>query len=200
MRSVLITASALLCFYGCDGIPDAVDFSVNAQEGRDVTAILSGCGEGTHDGYLFCRQVEGIQPRTEIRMVFPKVTCDRQSCVEFQFFNLDGSPGYGAAVPRGDSSVDVPLVRILGHENALDPDRDDGEYQFAAKVYYKGSDGIERQMRADGLLRLWIVSPEYQSLFCNDPERGWETKVNSKCTAEFSTGYRSALCGECGKQ
>lgn len=189
--------AALLVLCGCDDLPRAVDFSVSAQEGRDVTTIFGGCGEGFQDGYLFCRHIEGVEPKGEITMHFPEVSCDREACIEFQFFNLDGSPGFGGAIDRGDTRASVPLHRIVGHKNPLSVENDDGEYQLAVKVYYSSPDGLERQMRADGLLRLWVFRQDYQRLFCNDPERGWSEKLDRHCRAEFSTGYRSTLCGEC---
>jgi len=189
--------AVLLVLSGCNELPRAVDFSVSAQEGRDVTAIIAGCGKGFQDGYLFCRHIEGVAPNGEITMHFPEVDCSREACVEFQFFNLDGSPGFGGSVARGDTSISVPLHRIVGHQNPLKVETDDGEYQLAVKVYYKSGDGLERQMRADGLLRLWVFDETYQRLFCNDPERGWTQKLDGGCEAQFSTGYRSTLCGEC---
>jgi len=68
-------------------------------------------------------------------------------------------------------------------------------------VRFKDKQGIERQMRADGLFRFWIYKEGYDQLGCNDPELGWKTAISRECEAHHSTAYRSALCGDgCSKK
>jgi len=184
----------LLALVGCKEIPDALDLSLSAEEGKDATAIFEGCGVKT-DGYLFCRVWEESSTDREIKIHLPKVECDRDNCVEIQIINLDGSPGMGVGVPKGSTEASFKLSQML---NSDEVDRShDGEYRVLARTYFKGPDGIQRQSRFSGAFRLWVLKKNYQRVVCNDPERGWTKDLNKNCTAEYTTSMRAALCGEC---
>lgn len=194
-KLVFLFLFIIIC--GCNEFPDAIDLSLNAEEGKDITAIFEGCGEGARNGYLFCRIAEGTQPSRSISLHFPQVKCKRDSCIEFQFMSLDGSLGYGGGILNGETSVDIPISKIIDDENEI-KDIHDGEYRVLIKLWWMNKQDEEFVMRTSGIFRLFVVSDGYSELVCNDPEKGWGAKITKKCFAQFSTGFRTALCGECG--
>lgn len=187
-----------LALSACDEIPKTLDLSVSAAEGNDVTSILSGCNEGFHDGYLFCRMKEGADQTAIIRLHLPKLNCDRDDCVVFQFLRLDGSYGYRGGIPKGKTDAEIPLSKITGSEQGISMN-EDGEYGINVAVYFKDADGVERSFRSDGLIRVKVLGAKYQRLGCNDPMTGWDRSLSKQCRAEYSTASRSALCGSCGR-
>lgn len=182
----------LLVMVGCKEIPEKIDLSLSAEEGKDITAIFEGCGKKT-DGYMFCRLAEGSSADRNIIVHLPKVHCTRNNCVELQFIQRDGSLGYGVGIPEDE--VSIPISKIIDSETV--EKIHDGEYRVLARIWYIGSDEIERQVRFSGAIRLWVVKKEYQQLVCNDPERGWKKNIGGGCSAEYSTQMRTALCGGC---
>lgn len=178
--------------------PRIFDLSVSAAEGNDVTVVLSGCGEGFHDGYLFCRVVEGLPADQIITINIPKVDCERDNCALLQFFTPEGQLGFAGGFKRGENEQKVPLSKIIDSEKISK--EHDNEYRFRLDIRFKDADGYEHVIETKGLVRVWIKKEGYTSLACDDPETGWKGEMKKGCSAEWSTAGRTALCGTCGKE
>lgn len=172
-----------------------IDRAISAQGGNDYVAVLSGYGQASRKGYLFLQANERASVAQPITMTFPKVDCKRESCVRFQFFRKDGSAGYAGAVAKGQASVSFPLSAILGKETALDS-TDEGEYSVISQVYFLAPDGQEYSMIGNGFVRVNVVSVNYRPLACNDPSVAWKSPAGPNCEAQYSTGFRTAVCGK----
>lgn len=192
---VSILFLVLLGVFGCDEHPEAFDLSMSAEKGGDITAVLGGCGGTFRSGYLFCRLREGALPTDKIVLKFPKIDCKRENCIEFRFFRKDGSVGHTQGIKARQTQAVVPLHKIVGTEQPLSMD-EDGEYLLQVRAWFLDNAGYEHNMIGEGLIRVFIVREGYVVIGCNSPERGWEERVGS-CFIEHSTGYRTAVCGEC---
>lgn len=189
-----VIALALLCMGAsqCTQIP--FDRSVSAQEGNDYVVILSGFGNKSTKGYLFAQANEKATTQGVLTLTFPVVTCKRDSCVRFQFFRKDGSAGYAGALPQGQWSANLKLSDVVGHTDPV-VSTDEGEYRVVAQVYYVGTDGTEYSMIGNGFVRLNVLSELYRPVACNDPNIAWKVKTGDNCEAQYTTVFRSALCG-----
>jgi len=177
--------------------PEVFDFSLSAAEGRDVSAIVCGAVEGCHNGYVFIRKNVGDSLDYEISLHIPEVRCSRQSCALVQFLTKDGSKlGVSVSIPKDKDSVSVKLSDIVGRAGGVE-EQDNAEYRFFVRLWFQDKDDAEFVVDTQGLLRLWVVDEDYTELACGDPEKGWSKKVLKDCTADFSTGFRTALCGSC---
>jgi len=191
--SILMTG---LLTASCREYPKIFDMALSAQEANDLTVIFQGCREMTN-GYLFCRLREGTRPRdVPMAILLPRVECKRDSCAVVQFFMPDGSLGHSQSAPKKQNRILFSLEELLGHNEPLTLEHE-AELQAAVQIWFMDRrGGLEYRMRADGLIRLWIVDAEHIRLSCNDPQTGWFEDHNG-CKAEYSTGFRTALCGGC---
>lgn len=176
----------------CSSIP--TDTSAIAVEGNDQTIILQAPGGQSQKGYLFLQQNEGTLPSDVISLIVPKVTCKRDSCVRFKFFRKDGSAGFTAGIPKGDTRFNIKLSDIVGHSDGVSA-QDEGEYSAVVQIYFLKDDGFEYSMLQNGFVRLNVLSKGYAPVGCNDPSVAWISRVKDQCEAQFTTAGRSAVCG-----
>lgn len=189
----------LLIFFlvGCGGKKDLVfDRSISAEQGRDLSLIFKGCGSDFERSYLFCDLQEFTIPLAEVSIFLPRVDCSRRSCVELRILRPDGSFGYSISISRGNYHVGIPIQDVIGETYNIKRIHD-GEYRVLAQVFFDDKEGIERSVRLEGLIRVWIRASKYQKMGCHSPHYAWQTDLSSKCEAQFSTSGRSALCGVC---
>lgn len=189
---ILLLALACLGASQCTQVP--IDQAVSAAEGNDYVVTLSGYGNKSTKGYLFAQANEKASTEGTIGLTFPNVTCKRDSCIRFQFFRKDGSAGYAGALRKGEISSALKLSDIIGHSGEV-VSRDEGEYRVIAQVFYVGTDGSEYSMIGSGFVRLNVLSELYRPVACDDPNIAWKVKAGDKCEAQYTTVYRSALCG-----
>jgi len=193
-RLILCAVAFLLVGCGAKNLPDAIDFSMTAYEAGDLSAVLEGCNQGVRNGYLFCRMPEGADQSTIITLHFPKVSCKRTNCIEYQVVMPSGELGHGLGIGAGETKNSVRLSQITGKSGPISKDHA-GEYRLLVKVWFLVEDE-EMSTRADAVLRLFVVDRKYQGLVCNDPETGWRSDLSRSCSVEYSTGYRTAVCGD----
>ncbi len=175
-----------------------IDRAMAADDGGQPTLFLGGCGSAVQKGVLGIEIAEGATPDCELRFVVPAAKCDRDSCAHVQFWRTNGSPGFAAAVPKGETEVRFKLADVL-ESNAPITIEDEQVRLVRAGLYYTGPDGLEQVTRAKGHLHLIVLKEGYKPLPCGGPEVAWKVKLGPDCTGHVSTGYRSALCGEgCG--
>lgn len=189
----------LLIFFlvGCGGKKDLVfDRSISAEQGRDLSLIFKGCGSDFERSYLFCDLQEFTIPLAEVSIFLPRVDCSRRSCVELRILRPDGSFAYSISISRGNYHVALPIEDIIGESNTIKRIHD-GEYRVLAQVFFDDKEGVERSVRLEGLIRVWVRASNYQKMSCNSPHRAWANYLTTNCEAEWSTSGRSALCGAC---
>ena len=182
---------ALVIIVSC-AIP--LDSGMSAIDGRDFTIGIVGCGE-TGASHILCRVTEGGGTGEVIRLIFPPLDCSRASCVEFQFWRKDNSPGYAGSVKKGQTEALIRVSDIVGHADRI-LSSDDGEYSVSARGYFT-NDGQEFSALGDGFVRLLVLSPGYKRLSCGDPNSAWSVEIKKGCTIEYSSRFRSTLCGKC---
>jgi hypothetical protein len=171
---------------------------MGAMEAKDNTVKLSGCGNDLRDvGYLYCRVAEGSRPVTQITLHAPKVDCDRDSCVDFAVFGLDGNVVTTGSFKRGQTKYTLILSEFTGNADEVRAG-DDGEYLITQRVRFN-ADTVERTMFGRGLMRLDVHKAGYEILSCDNSNKAFEGKITSDCKVEYTTGYRSVVCGKCGK-
>lgn len=175
--------------------PRVLDQSVSAHEAKDLTVIFEGCGKEPTDGFLFCRLPVGSRALDSIRMYFPRVNCDRVSCIRYQLLTATGGLGPSGTVDKQETVVEIPASEFLGVSSPLEA-KDGGERQVLVRLWYTDKEGQERSMFAHGVVYFWIVDSGYQTLACKDPEAGWEIGFSETCHAYFSTGFRTSVCCE----
>lgn len=197
MKRTLLPLSVALCLLTaatCQHLPQ--DQSAIASEANDPTVQFSGFGAVSKKGYLFIQVNEKAAVTGPIGLVVPKLNCDRDSCVRFQFFRKDGSSSdLAGGIPKNQTSVSFQLGDLVGHTGDVLM-TDDGEYSCAMQFFYKGEDGIEHTMILSGFIRVNVVSAAYRAVECNSPSRAWKVKLNENCEAQFTTSGRSVACGE----
>jgi hypothetical protein len=192
MRTITFIACFLVWATSCTSLP--IDPSVKAADANARTLILGGCGVKANSKYLYCEENEGNSTNESVNIFVPTTDCPRDSCSRYQFFRKNGSNGPAGSIPKDTGSASVSLSSILGHDgNISSPD--DGEYGVLVQTFYIGPDGKEYSILAKGLVRVSVVGASYRPLACGDPNTAWSTDINNKCNAQFSTAYRSALCG-----
>jgi hypothetical protein len=191
-------ASIFLLAFLCMGVSQCaqipIDRSVSAAEGNDYVVVLSGYGNKSTKGYLFAQTNEKASTDGVLTITFPKVSCKRDSCVRFQFFRKDGSSGYAGALKSGETSTTFKLSDIVGHTDPVVP-TDEGEYRIVSQVFYLGTDGTEYSMIGNGFVRVNVLSELYRPVACDDPNIAWKVQTVDKCEAQFTSVFRSALCG-----
>jgi hypothetical protein len=186
---LLFTLSAM----GCACLQ--VDTAMAAVAGGEPTVFLEGCGSQIQNGLLGVQIMEGASPDCELHFFAPPAKCDRESCAGFQFGSVNGTPGFGMGVPKGETQVSFKLSDVVGHDRPL-TQADEAVYTMHAGVYFKNQDGLEELMRTKGHLHLIVLKEGYKPMGCGSPERAWRFEVSEDCHGEVSTGYRAALCGE----
>lgn len=194
--NVLIICAAAACMLGasrCANIP--MDRSVSAAEGNDYVVVLSGAGQHSTKGYLFAQVNEKTAVNGVYTLTFPATSCTRDSCIRYQFFRKDGSAGYAGAIPKGQTLAQVRLSDIVGHDGQV-MRSDDGEYTLVAQVFYQGADGQEYSMIGNGFIRVNVLSELYRPVACGDPNIAWKVKTPDNCEAQYTTVFRSTVCGE----
>ena len=192
--AIFFVLLGLLCIgvSRCSHFP--FDQSVSAADGNDYTVILSGYGTTSQKGYLFIQLKDAASIEYPVTLHFPPVQCDRASCIEYRFYRLDGSDGVTGGVIKGKESIDIPLSQIVGHTGSANSN-DEGEYGLSTRVYFKLADGSETSVKGNGFIRLNILAQDYHAVGCDDPSVAWHLKLAKNCIAQFTTKYRTALCG-----
>lgn len=184
----------ILCVAGrCTSLP--LDGIIAAEHGA-ATVSLEGCGNHRKDiGYVFCQVTNNASPVGGLILNVPIVECDRDSCVEWQLWRLDGSPGASGAIPKGEGRVTIPFAQIVSHDSPY-TEEDEGEYLITVRVFYVEHD-VEQGLLGHGFIRLNVLAEGYENLGCDAPQKAWDHKLDKKCRIQTTTGYRTAICGEC---
>jgi hypothetical protein len=187
----------VLFLSGCGGKSKLIfDSSTTSERGRDLSLIFRGCDQGLSRGYLFCPLQDQTLIMKEIEIFLPRVDCSRRSCVDLQVLNPDGSFGYAISVARGNHSIVVPVKDIIQDSGTVRR-LHDGEYRLLATVFYDDDEKIERSVRIEGVIRMWVRENRYRVLSCNSTQTAWRQKIDDQCFMDWTTAGRSALCGEC---
>lgn len=193
MQRVILTALlALFCIAGsrCGTLP--LDQAMGAREGNVASVLL--CDDSCHKGYLFYQLGEGRPAHQSFDLVMPEdLDCDRDNCVRFSVF-FQGEQVYEGGIPEGKSRAQIALVDLLNHGDIRTSD--DGEYLIKVKAFFEGPDGTEYSSFGWAFLRLNVIDPDYEFMGCDDPARAWKVK-HGDCRLEYSTRFRTAICG-CG--
>jgi hypothetical protein len=63
------------------------------------------------------------------------------------------------------------------------------------QMYYTGNDGKEYTVYANGFIRVNVLKAGYMPIGCNDPAVAWKVPVAKDCETQYTTSYRSAVCG-----
>ncbi len=192
--SILAVMLVTIAASNCAHIP--FDRALSADKGNDYSMVLSGYGTKSSRGYLFVQAAEGSLTNQFITLTFPATACDREACVRYQFFRKDASPGFAGAVKKGISQGFVTLSQVIGHDGPLLP-ADEGEYSIVSQVYFTGPDGKEYSMFGEGFVRLNVRNKAFVPIACGDPNVAWRSSLDKDCIANFTTVYRSVLCGSC---
>lgn len=179
---------------GCVNIP--IDNAMAAERGNAATVVLCGLGEGCRKGMLFKQLNVGLGIGGTVTLKVPhKLNCDRDTCVRYQVFLPTGQHGIGGGIPKGESEVKLKLSDIVQSE-VVTPEMDD-EWIIKIKIWFKDQDDQERSLFGWAFIRINVVSQEYEFLGCDDPAKAWDVKLGKECSAQYTTGFRSALCGVC---
>lgn len=191
MRKLLFIVPLLLIAATCNPKPDA---NVSAAEGKDATVALSGCGQKGNLGYLFCRLMEGADPKlVPITIHVPDWDCDEASCAEFIFAKPDGTLGYGAGIPKHQTSFTFTLADMIQSDAAISS-TNESEYAMAVKVHFKDT-GVSQSTTTRGYVRLHILGRNYIPAVCNEPAISFTKELYKGCFYQMTTKYRGVICG-----
>jgi len=194
LLSLCLLLSALSL--GVSDCSTLIDPAMSAAKGNDPTVVLRGCGNNIQDiGYVFCRVSDRSSGDQHITLIVPKVSCSRSSCAEFQVWLKDGTPGFSGGIPKGETDYELSLTDIINHGGEINLS-DDGEYLVTVRLFFN-VDGNEMTTVSKGYVRLVVLTEGYSAAGCSSPHRVWKHKISNKCYLETTTGYRSAICGEC---
>lgn len=195
MRKLVLPLLALLSVSAttCSHIP--TDSSAQAAQSGDDTIQLQGLGAASQRGYLFVEKTLGTDAVDAMALIVPGVDCSEASCVRFQFFRKDGTPGMGGGIPKGQTLFGFKLSDLLGHPGPV-AQSDDGEYSGSVQVLFKGADGLEHQAFYNGFVRLLVLQPGYSPVGCGDPAVAWHVSAAKNCDVQFTTAGRSMACGK----
>lgn len=190
---ILAIGALLMGVSNCGHFP--IDQAVSAEKGNDYVVVLSGYGQASTKGYLFLQANEKAETNKPITMTLPNVVCKTDSCAHYQFFRKDGSAGHAGSIKKGQSQISFPLSEIVGHTGLLAAD-DEGEYSVVVQVLYTGADGQEYSMLGNGFVRVNVLSEAYRPISCGDPSVAWKVSAGVNCQAQFTSAFRTALCGK----
>lgn len=178
----------------CSSIP--LDPSMSAALAGDKTIEFQGAGSKSKKGYLFVQKRDGAPVNEDLAFVLPDLDCKRESCVSFQFFRKDGTPGLSGGVKKGEKIHPFSLALVVGHDGVTLPS-DEGEYSAVIRIYFTGPDGQEYSALQNGFVRLNVLAKGYVPLGCDDPNAAWKVSVDKDCEAQFTSAGRSVNCGDC---
>jgi hypothetical protein len=189
--SVVILAVVLMGTSRCQTLP--IDKALSAERGGAATVVLCGFGKCSR-GLLFV-QIQNTSATTapiELKMD-EKYKCGRDACVKFQWFHPDGRQGYSGSIPDGQDTARFKLGDVIASPEVM-PDHDD-EWLIKVVVWFKDNDGEIRKKYGFGFLRVNVVAKDYEFLSCGDPSTAWRVELKENCEVDYSTGFRSAICG-----
>lgn len=135
------------------------DKGMSALEGRDLTALIEGCGNQLISGYTYCRKTEGEAAKDYLYFVGPITNCKREFCVEFKIYNTRGEVAYGDKILKKKNRASVPWTKLLARETFELGDR--GFWPFTYWVYWIDRNGFENVSVAEGEIRLRVLAKEY---------------------------------------
>jgi len=184
-----------LVLVGCAQKAKIIDTKPPAKEGPELTVFFSGCGL-ISKGYLFCQIQDETDQSLEISLIFPKMDCERQSCIVVQIIGKKGNLGPTLSLKKNQTVLNLKVSDLVGSFGPFSKN-DAGEYPIVAEAFYLDNDGNEKVLRMQGLVRLWWLNRTYVAMACDDPDFEWATPVVKNCKGQLSTGGRSALCGIC---
>jgi len=156
---------------------------------------MTGCGKRASDGMLHCRLSKGARPSTRIRVLLPKLSCKRESCAEIAVVRKDGTLVPIGGIPEGKTSYAFPVSKITGDPDVIDKAHG-GPYRLLIDAFYQ-FDGEEWRVKGQGIVYLTVMDRGYKQLACDSPDVQWALKITRQCEAQYSTKFRSTLCGEC---
>lgn len=195
LGAILAVAFFSLGASNCGSIP--IDESMSAERGNAATIILCDLDGTCHKGYAFAQLRNGSGLTRAFTFKAPELNCDEESCVRWQLWRLDGSQGASGAVDKKGGLVPLSVGAVVGSEDVLQPHHD-GEYLFKAKFFWNDADGLPLSSIGWAFIRINVVDAQYQFMGCNDPASAFKTELTESCSAQYSTAFRSALCGVCG--
>src|SRR3990167_1116757 len=189
-----VTIAAILLFLALSGCTaPVIDLAMSAEQGNEPTVVLSGCGESPSVGFLGVKATVGGLADCVVVFHVEDARCSRDSCVAWQTWRMDGTPGPGGGIPKGGTEGSFTIKDLLGDERFL-PGHD-GRYLFRTVAWFDAADGTERAVRKHGYIVLAVQDANYVSVGCRDPARAWSVRIGRRCDAEMTTAGRVALCG-----
>jgi len=172
------------------------DLQKSAVESRSLSAILSGCSMSPALGYLYCEVREGSSFNQKIFLHFPKLECQKESCIEVIWLHKSQNFTASKALEKNEFTTSFLLSDIVGHQNQASLS-DDGEYQVLISGWFEGEDSSEFHFQSKGILRLRIIEDDFFPLVCKGIDTAWKLDLSDSCQAHYSTKMRANLCGEC---
>jgi hypothetical protein len=170
---------------------------MSAEDGKAASVML--CGQGKCERGFFFLQIQNESATTlPLRLVMGKdYNCGYDSCVYFKFFNPDGSEGFNGAIPDDETTANFTLGQAIQTDKITFDF--DNEWLLKVVVYWKDKDDVMRKSYGFAYLRVNVVEKTYEFLSCGDPLTAWRVPLKEGCEVHYSTGFRSAKCGDkCG--
>lgn len=168
--------------------------ALSANDAGDLTTVFVGYGQKT-TGFLHVRVSEKAVPNGEIKIIVPALNCDRPSCNTVNLIRKDGNLVQLGAVPRNQVELKIALSDVIGHADEVE-ENDGGPYRVFIESYYK-YDGQEYKIIGPGVIYITVLKEGYTPLTaCKSADSGTWSKVAHNCVAEFTTKYRTVLCGK----
>ena len=171
----------------------------SAHELGDSSVVLEGCGEGPSSGYLFCRLHRGKSTDARVLILYPSVDCNWPHCVSWRSLRKNGTISAQGTFEKKSNHAWIPISQIMDYSGPLENEHE-GEYGIQLRTTYGDSEGLQRVVISDGVIRVWLVEESYPPMGCDDPYLAWTEKIADGCSVVFSTGMRSSLCGDCDRR
>lgn len=157
------------------------------------TLVMQGCGK-ISDRYLFCDVEEGVPSTIPISIHFPELKCVYESCGVVEVIQ-NGRTVYQASLKKGQSSIKFLLKDLIDQKEAIGFD-EDTEFQIIGR-FFVTINRTTYSATATGPLRLWVYARGYSHISCNDPNVFTSRKLTQTCSAQYTSKFRTALCGDC---
>lgn len=166
------------------------DRGISAIEGHDQTALIEACGSQIQVGYAYCRKTEGASTEEMIYFLGPRTNCNKDFCVEFKIFNLNGELIYGNSIPKKLNRVGIKWKEILKRDSFELSDR--GFWSYIYNVFWVDKDGHENMSRSEGHIFLRVLKQDYLPLneVVKDSNYTWFFVVDGQ-HIKMTTGMRA---------
>jgi len=170
---------------GC--VSKVVDYSMQAAEAGDRTLIVNACGAVSQAGVV-CLLKENTEIESSVQFLVP--FGDRISDGELTIWYMDMAP---KNYPITSSVVTIDLKDFF--KESKWSTSHSGELTAVARVRYEDSEGIKKEIKTLGFVRLFILKEAYAGTMpFGSGYHAWESNYN--CSVQWSTSGRSAISCE----